>query len=212
VAIDPFTVAFLAKTGFDIFSAYSAGEAAKKRAQLQAQLAEMNARAMEQDAFEVIKVGLAKKAHYESKVQQITSSQNVAYAVADVDTSFGTAKQVQEESRLMGQLNAKDIEDAAYAQAVGYKSKVLQYRFGSEMDQVATKQKADNLLMSTILQSGASTAMNWNKLDFGNGGVDTSNAASSSWDKMLETTAQGLNWSGTYPTQPANNMGLTLRF
>lgn len=173
MAVDPYTAAMLAKAGFDILSAYSSGEAAKVRAELQAQLAEFNARAAEQDAFEVIKVGMAKKANYESKAQQVASKQNVAYAVADVDTSFGTAKQMQEESRLMGQLNAKDIEDAAHSQAVGYKAKALEYRFGSEMNKSAVNQAAQSLLTASIITSGTEIGKNWKKLNFGGGTTPT---------------------------------------
>jgi len=156
----------MAKAGYDILSAYSSGEAAKARAEMKAQLAEINAHAMERDAFETIKVGLAKKAHYLGKAQQVASSQNVAYAVADVDTSFGTAKQVKEESMLMGQLNAKDIENAAEQQAIGYKAKALQYRFTAGMDISAAEQGAKNLLMSSVIKAGTDIGKNWDRTTF----------------------------------------------
>lgn len=167
--MDPYTIAFIAKSGFDLFSAYSQGEAAKKRQELKNQLAEFNARAMENDANETIKLGLVKKAHYLRKAQQVASSQNVAYAAAGVDTSFGSAKQVQEESRLMGMLNAKDIEDAAHTQALGYKAKALEFRFNSQMESAATDQAVNNFMMSTIIKTGADIGLNWNKMSFGGG-------------------------------------------
>lgn len=213
MALDPFTIAFAAKTGFDILSAYTTGESAKARAAMTAQLAEFNAHAMEQDAFEVIKLGMAKKARYEAKAQEVVSKQNVAYAMADVDTSFGTAKALKEESRLMGQLNAKDIEDAAHSQALGYKAKALEYRFGSEMNTSAVNQAANNLLTSSIIKAGVETGLNWKKLGGGSNPAESAN--NTTYDKLVEKinelSPQLESWSGNNSLS-VPNMGPTLRY
>lgn len=169
--MDPFTVAFVASQAFSFASSYFNGESKKEQAALNSQIAELNAMNAEHDAFESIRMGLGKKASYESKVNNLISTQNVAYAYADVDTSFGTAKAVQDETKLIGRLNAMDVTNSAYSQALGYKRQALNYRTGAQMNEarVAGQAKAD--LTASVIKIAAGTALASDKLDFGGGGA-----------------------------------------
>ena len=167
--MDPFTVAFVGSQTFKLLSTWQNGELKKEQAALGSQIAELNAMNAEHDAFESIRMGLGKKASYESKVNNLISTQNVAYAYADVDTSFGTAKAIQDETKLIGRLNTQDITNSAYAQALGYKRQALNYRTGAQMNEARVAGQAKAELTSQVISAAATTAMAWDKLDFGGG-------------------------------------------
>lgn len=162
--MDPFTVAFIAKQTFDLVQAFDAGNAKKKQAELTRQLAELNRSISDRNAFRFLSKGLGKANAYKAEADQVMSSQNVAYAYADVDTSFGTAQMVQEQSRLHSMLNVKELEDAAYAQALGEKQKGLQYSFQGELTAGSLEHQAKQILTSQIIKTVGDAGMKWDKL------------------------------------------------
>lgn len=164
---DPFTVAFIAKQSFDLFQALDSANAKKKQAELTRQLAQLNRSISDRNAFQFLVKGLGKANAYKAEADQVMSAQKVAYAYADVDTSFGTAKMIQEQSRLHSMLNVKELEDAAYAQALGEKQKGLQYSFQGELTAGSLEHQAKQLLTSQIIKTVGDTAMKWDR--FGSG-------------------------------------------
>lgn len=183
--MDPFTIAFIASQGLKIANTLSGNELAVNQARLRRQIAELNAMSAEYDAFESVKIGLGKKASYENQVSNVVKKQNVIMAYNDVDSSFGTAKMIQEETKLIGRLNAMDIENAAYAQSLGYKRQALNYRLGGQIGEMQANAKASDALRASILSAGANTLLQWDKLNFG--GEDT--------DHKIEDS-YGLNYTG----------------
>lgn len=186
--MDPFTIAFVVKTGFDLFSAADSAGVKRNQADLTRQLSDLNRKISDRNAFEYLTKGLAKANAYKSEADQQMSKQNVAYAYADVDTSFGTAQMVQEQSRLNSLFNTKQIEDAAYSAALGEKQKGLQYSFQGEMNAASLEQQASQMVTSTIVKSAVDTGLNWNKMQSGKPEASPE-IISSSWSWENDTPA-----------------------
>lgn len=145
------------------------GDYQKQAAALNRKVAELNATNAEHDAYESVRQGLSKKASYQNQARDVIKSQDVLYAYADVDTSFGTAKSIQEQTKLNGMLNATDITNAAYAKALGYNRQALNYRTQGAMNEAAVVNQANSNLTSAVISAGAKTALAWDKLDFSMG-------------------------------------------
>lgn len=167
--MDPFTIAFLGSQALSVANSAMTGGYRKEAAALNRKIAELNAMNAEHDAYESIRQGLSKKATYQNQVNDVIKSQDVLYAYADVDTSFGTAKSIQEQTKLNGMLNATDITNAAYAKALGYNRQALNYRIQGQMNEAAVINQANSDLTSKVISAGARTAFAWDKLDFSMG-------------------------------------------
>ena len=196
--MDPFTIAFIASQGLKVAGALQMGGLAKEQAALKREIAELNARAAERDAFEAVRIGLGKKANYMACAEDVVQKQNVIFAYADVDTSFGTARQLQEETRLIGRLNAADISNAAYAQALGYKRQALNYRLNSQLQSSAVEAQSAQNLTASVIQAGANIGMNFDKLSFGGGAGEPAGL-------NIDSTLSYGNFDG-----PSDNLGLDL--
>lgn len=107
---------------FQLVSGAQAAEGIRANARLSKEVADMNAEFAELDAFHAEADGYTQAARYEGQVQHIESSQKVAFAANNVDSSFGTAADVTADTKLTGFLNAMDIKNAAHAKALGYQN------------------------------------------------------------------------------------------
>lgn len=83
-------------------------------------MGELNARNAELDAFKAEQAGYADAARYQEEIDKTVADQRGAFAASDVDVNFGTAKEVQAESKMIGALNILDIKTAASYKARGY--------------------------------------------------------------------------------------------
>ncbi len=83
---------------------------------------------------------------------QLAGQQRAAFAGNGVDVNSGSAAAVQSETRALGEIERMQIQQQAYAQALGLKSENLAAVGQNRMRQIATK--------NAINQSYASAAMN----------------------------------------------------
>lgn len=205
--MDPFTAAFVVKTGFDLVSAFDSGNAKRKQADITRQLTELNKRISDRNAFEYLTKGLSKANAYKSQAEQQISKQNVAYAYADVDTSFGTAQMIQEQSKLNAQFNTKELEEAAYAAALGERQKGLQLSFQGELNAMSMEQQASQMMTSAIIKGATDVGLNWNKLSFD--GSPTPSGGTT-YDTLMQNIDSTLSFLGGPQKQEPDNFGIQL--
>lgn len=198
--MDPFTIAFIASTAFSVLKTFETGGLQKQAAALNKQIADLNSANAEHDAYEAVREGYSKAATYNGKVDQVLDTQNNNYAYADVDTSFGTAQQVQAQSKLNGRLNAMDITNAAYSKAIGFNRQALDYQLSGVMKQAAVNGQADANDISSVIGAGTKLAINSDKFSFPSGNNSDSDST---------TTDAGLNY-WTSGSKGPDNLGLSL--
>ena len=129
--------------------------AVRKQSRLNKDIAEMNAEALEYDAYEAEKYGYSQSARYASVVNGIIGDQNLAYAVNNIDVTSGTAAEVIQESRVVGFLNTLDIQREARNKAKGLKMQAISTRLGGGYQYMQGNAQAGNIMTSAIFNAGA---------------------------------------------------------
>ncbi len=114
--------------GLQMWSGLQQAEIIKGQSDLTQNMANMNAKYAEIDAWEAEKYGYSETARYQTVVDQTVGEQRAALAASNVDVGFGTAQEIQQETKLTGFLNQLDIQRQARAKAMGLKIEASNYR------------------------------------------------------------------------------------
>lgn len=144
--------------GFQIISGIQQAEIVRENARLTKEVNDMNAEYAELDAYRAELNGESQEARYQSVIDSTLGSQKVALASQGVDITFGTAKELEAESKLNGFLNQVDIRNQAHQQALGYKQQARSIRL-SGSQAVAQAEVQASAIRNTALISGAKTAL-----------------------------------------------------
>lgn len=96
-------------------------EMIRMNADTQQRVNELNAQYTVYDAFLVEQYGESEIANYSKNVDQTVAAQRAGFAAQGVDNNFGTAKQIQDETKLTGFLNQMEMRKQARSKALGLK-------------------------------------------------------------------------------------------
>lgn len=129
---------------------YFASQNVKETARLNREIAEMNAEFAELDAHDALVDGFTQQARYQSVVDETLSQQRLALTSADVDVGFGTAAQLQEETRFISELNNMEIEKQTQEMVLGYKTQARDIRLGGDMQMADADRRASELMFQSI--------------------------------------------------------------
>lgn len=121
---------YAAQGAFQIASGLQQAELMRESGRLARDIAEINAKYAEIDAYEAEKFGLTEAARYQSKVNSTVSDQRTIMAAQGVDITSGTAAAIQEETKLTGFLNTLDIQAQGRARAMGLRRQASNIRLG----------------------------------------------------------------------------------
>jgi hypothetical protein len=153
----------------DLVGGYFAAENIKETAKLNRDISEMNAEFAELDAYDSELDGISQQAKYQSVVDQTLNDQRLAFAVNDVDASFGTAADIVEETNFIATLNKMEIEKQAQEQAQGFKVQARQFRMGAALDFAMANQRASDTQFNSVLNAANTIASGVGKGAFGGG-------------------------------------------
>lgn len=142
-------IAFAVLAAMQVISGNNQAAALRAQAKRKQMIADMNAEFAELDAWEAEQQGYADQARYQGVVDATVGTQRVAYASKNVDIGYGTAAEVQAETRITGMLNMLDIQKQARNKALGFKKEAQNLRLGGEM----TRQQGD--MDATATQNAA---------------------------------------------------------
>lgn len=106
--------------GYQVISGFQQGAAIRENADAKSNIDKFNAKWAAVDAYNTENQGISEGARYQTQVDKTVGTQQVAYASQGVDIGYGSASQVQEETKLQGMINVFDIQKAARAKAKGY--------------------------------------------------------------------------------------------
>ncbi|MFM6930406.1 MAG: hypothetical protein ACKOX6_18225 [Bdellovibrio sp.] len=150
--------AYAGLAAYQIVSGFQQAELVRENAKLSREIGEMNAEAAELDAYNAEKDGMTQENRYQSVIDQTIGAQNVIFAANDVDANFGTAAELQAESKLTGALNQMDIRARAQAEALGYKNQAKNIRLQSYMNSLQSDVQATSIQNASIINA-ASTGL-----------------------------------------------------
>lgn len=146
----PFIV-YGAMAGLQLLSGVQQANNIQRQAELQKKLDEFNVEQAQLDAFNAEKDGYTQMARYENVINEIQSTQRNNYYAADVNPNFGTAADLQADSKLTGQLNLLDIQSQAHQRALGYKKQANAIRGQSGLNQIGASLQADTTRNTAVL-------------------------------------------------------------
>lgn len=146
-------IAFAALAGFQMFAGYQQAELIQAQGRVSQKIGDMNAKYTELDAYETEKFGLTQSSQYASVIDTMVGQQKVKMADKNIDVNFGTAKELQEETQLIGFLNQAQIQSAARTKARGLRVDASNMRLGSYMQGIQTSINAGAAVKSGIMDA-----------------------------------------------------------
>lgn len=141
--------------GLQLYSGYRQSQMIMDQARLTNKINDANAKFIEMDAWEAERMGFSESARYQSVIDKTIGEQKVAFTEQNVDLTFGTVKDVQDQTKLTGFLNTLDIQTQARNKALGLKFQASNLRLGGQMGLSQASMNAYGALMGGITQGAA---------------------------------------------------------
>jgi hypothetical protein len=124
---DPATIAILGTT-VSAMGSITAGIAAQRQGQFQAKVAEQNAKMADESARDAIEQGKRDNLLHYRRQAQLQGTQRAAMAANGIDLSFGSALNVQGDTKMIGREDADAISENAMRASRGYSIEAINYR------------------------------------------------------------------------------------
>jgi len=150
-------IAYAALAGYQLISGAQQAEATREHAKLTKDINDLNADYVEQDAFQAEADGATEEARYQSQIDEVIGDQKVALASQNVDINFGTAKELQTETRITGFLNQLDIRNQAAAKARGLKTQARNIRLQGSQIEAQGNMNANAIQSASMLNAASSS-------------------------------------------------------
>lgn len=141
-----------------VYSSFQQAEITRQFSNLQSRVGALNAQFAELDAYKTEQAGYSTAARYGSVVDKTIGAQRSGYAEQGADVSYGTAKNVQDQTRTVGYLNQLDMIRQARERALGIQRTAINYRLGATTAQTQGSLDAGSMETAGVLQAG-STAL-----------------------------------------------------
>jgi len=106
---------------YQVFSSVQTSQLMKRQGEFDKRVAAFNAEYLEKDAWEAELLGYSQTARYKVQEDKILGDQVAIFEAQNVDSTSGTAKELQEETKLNSYLNTLDIQKIARADALKLK-------------------------------------------------------------------------------------------
>ena len=132
-------VAYAALAGLQLLSGIQQANNIQRQAEIQKKIDEFNRDQVALDAFNAEADGYTQMARYQNVIDQIQAAEKVAYIDQNVDPNFGTARDIQDQSSVNGQLNKIDIQNQAHMKALGFKFQLNNMKLQSDLGQLAAE-------------------------------------------------------------------------
>lgn len=144
--------AYLALAAVQVVGGFQQADIIRQNGKLQGDMADMNARFAEVDAYNAREAGYSNAAKYETQIDQTVGAVKGAYAGANVDVKYGTASDVQTDNRVAGFENVLQLRRQAENAALGYQTQAINMRLGGQMTQLNAGLQAASAQASGLMQ------------------------------------------------------------
>lgn len=154
-------VALFALAAYQAVSALKQADEIRQSAELTNRLNEVNAKYADIDAYETEKFGFTEAASYQPNIDKTLAAQRSGYASQNVDINFGTAADVQEETKLVGNLNILDIQNQARMKALGFKQQAANIRSGMSVTKSQAEINSNSVASSGVTNAAGTAFRGW---------------------------------------------------
>lgn len=142
-----------ASLGLTAYGTYTGIESQGIQGQFQRKMYDINSQIAGYKAEDAIKRGEEESSNYQKKVAGVVGSQRAALAANGVDVNYGTAQEMQDETRSMGALDALRIKNNAMLEAWGYKTEAANLGGSSAFSSLAQSNTQRNMLLTGGLRA-----------------------------------------------------------
>jgi hypothetical protein len=129
---------------------YFASQNIKQTAELNRDIADMNAEFAEYDAYDSELQGYTNQAKYQHVIDNTLAEQSAILNAKDVDVNYGSAASIALETKFTGEMNLMEIEKQAQEQALGYKRQSRDIKMGSKLQYGDSQSRASQAMFSGI--------------------------------------------------------------
>lgn len=150
------SLAYTGLAGLEVWSGLQQAESIRAQGELQKQLAAINEKYAYIDAYNAENDGANQALRYDTTISQTIGDQRTSMAAANIDVNFGTAAEIQEESKFTGFLNKIDILNQAQNKALGLRQQGRMIGLQSQMQGVQNSM-AERAAVTSAVTSGAKT-------------------------------------------------------
>jgi hypothetical protein len=150
--------------GMQAYGQHQAGKAAKQAASYNAQVAENNAKIAEQNAEYASRAGIAKAERESMKGRVAMGKIKTAQAASGIDSTFGSAVDVQVGAREANVLDVANVVQNAQLEMYGYRSQQGNFEAQAGLNRMRGDQaeSAGNMgALSTLLSGAGSLGTKW---------------------------------------------------
>jgi hypothetical protein len=147
--------AFLALAGLQAIGGIQQAQITRANGDLQNDIADMNAKYADLDAFNAIAEGQGNAARYESSANQAIAADKTAFAGAGVSIGYGTANDVVTDNKIAATNNVLQIQRQAQNKAAGFQTQGINIRLGGRMSQLQSNLNASAEQGAGILKAVA---------------------------------------------------------
>jgi hypothetical protein len=146
-----------------LIGGYQQGEMLRSQAKLKQKIDEENAQEMEQFAFESEAAGDAQAARYSSVIDSTVAEQRSGYAAQGVDVNYGSAAEVQADTKITGLMNVLDIQREAREKGLGLRRQARLTRIGSGFSNIDAQMQAGAAEFNGLTSAAATGLSGYSK-------------------------------------------------
>jgi hypothetical protein len=147
-------------------NAYSQSQAMKSQGEWSRMQSETNARLAKMQADDAIKRGDKEAQEHRKQTSQLIGKQRANMAAQGIELDSGSALEIQQEAKVMGEADALTIKNNAWKEAWGYRVNAQNIRGQGRIDEMTAKHGARQTLITGGLQTlryGAEAAHEYKK-------------------------------------------------
>lgn len=117
-----------------------------------------NARMAQRAAVDALQRGAREAGQSRIETSRLVAQERVAYANSGVDASSGTAAAVQVDTRVLGELDAKTLQNNAMREAWGFRTYGIKYRDQAQLEATRGTNRAVGTVLGGVGRFAASMA------------------------------------------------------
>ena len=171
----------IAMASLQLAGGYFAAQNAKETARINGEISDMNSEFADLDAYDAQIEGYSLKSRYQSVVDKTLSTQRTNLAAADVDLQYGSAAEIQKETRFTAEMNKMEIDKQAEERALGFRQQSRDYQVQGAMTRSAGSAEASAYMFQGLTSVANTYASNYREINsaFSGGATGYSGATAS---------------------------------
>ena len=135
----------------ELAGGYFAAQNIRATAALNKDIADMNAKYAELDAFDAIAEGESEKARYQKVIDATMNQGQLNLAASGQDINYGTNAALTAENKFISQMNLMEIEKHAQEKSLGFKTQARQFTMSGAMQMNEANAKAKQVMFQSAI-------------------------------------------------------------